>query len=145
MNYAINYKIVNGGYGASFPDFPDIELSAPTVEALEKQAYEALVEKLMSYMEAGIAVPVPVAIPNPSYMGLLPSVAPKVLLHNLVVKHNKSRSWVAAQMGVTRQVMTRLFNLRETTKVETIQNALNTLGYELLIQIQPTSSASSPI
>ncbi|EAM1616317.1 type II toxin-antitoxin system HicB family antitoxin [Salmonella enterica] len=137
MNYAINYKKAGRTYKGTFPDFPDITVTADTPEDLQAAAYDALIGKLMSYMENGVKVPLPLTEPNPSYVALLPSIVTKVLLHNLVVDHNKSRSWVASQMGVTRQVMTRLFNLRETTKVETIQNALDTLGYDMKITVEP--------
>ncbi|EHS7647120.1 type II toxin-antitoxin system HicB family antitoxin [Salmonella enterica] len=137
MNYAVKYTKSDDGYAATFPDFPGLEAKAATPEETQSAAYEALISKLMSFMENGLPVPLPQEKPNPAYISLLASVPPKILLHNLVVSQNKSRSWVAAQMGVTRQVMTRLFNLRESTKVETIQNALDTLGYEMFVTIEP--------
>lgn len=137
MNYAITYWKIAGGFKAQFLDFPELAVTASTPEEVQAQAYEALIGKLMSYMEAGNPVPVPVAEPNPAFVSLLPSITAKVLLHNLAVEQNRSRSWIASQMGVTRQVMTRLFNLRETTKVETIQNALDALGYQMQIDIAP--------
>lgn len=137
MNYAINYWKVEGGIKGQFLDFPELTVTASTPEEAEAQAYDVLIGKLVTYMEAGTRVPVPVEEPNPSYVALLPSIAAKVLLHNMAIEQNKSRSWIASQMGVTRQVMTRLFNLRETTKVETIQNALSALGYQMRIGIEP--------
>lgn len=137
MNYAITYRKTTSGFQGQFLDFPELLVKATDTESLQTKAYEALIEKLMSYMEAGQPVPLPVEPGNPSYISLLPSIAAKVLLHNLALEQNKSRSWIAGQMGVTRQVMTRLFNLRETTKVETIQNALDALGYQMDIQIAP--------
>ncbi|EDL8063689.1 hypothetical protein CTA21_16180 [Salmonella enterica] len=137
MNYAIKYWKTAGGIKGQFQDFPELSVTAATPEDAEAQAYDALIGKLMTYMEAGLKVPEPVAEPNPSYVALLPSITAKVLLHNLALDQNKSRSWIASQMGVTRQVMTRLFNLRETTKVETLQNALNALGYQMKIDVTP--------
>ncbi|EFO7976619.1 hypothetical protein H8U31_001329 [Salmonella enterica] len=137
MNYAISYTKSGREYVGCFLDFPDLTVTASTAEEVYAAAYWALIEKLMSYLESGIKAPLPEAEPNPSYISLLPSITAKVLLHNLVVEQNKSRSWVASQMGVTRQVMTRLFNLRETTKVETIQNAMDALGYDMIITVQP--------
>ncbi|EAM6792324.1 type II toxin-antitoxin system HicB family antitoxin [Salmonella enterica] len=137
MNYAINYKKTGRTLKGIFPDFPDVTVTAESPEEVQAAAYDALIGKLMTFMESGVRVPLPLTNPNPSYVSLLPSIVTKVLLHNLVVEHNKSRSWVATKMGVTRQVMTRLFNLRETTKVETIQNALDTLGYDMVITVEP--------
>ncbi|EDZ0839929.1 hypothetical protein GJ904_17800 [Salmonella enterica] len=142
MNYAIKYWKTADGIKWQFLDFPELSVTASTPEDPEAkdpeaQAYDALIGKLMTYMEAGLKVPEPVAEPNPSYVALLPSITAKVLLHNLALEQNKSRSWIASQMGVTRQVMTRLFNLRETTKVETLQNALNALGYQMKIDVTP--------
>lgn len=136
MNYAINYQKTGDGFKATFPDFPEVLVLSDTAEQLEADAYEALLTKLMMYMEAGQQIPLPQATGLAS-ISLLPSITAKVLLHNLAIEQNKSRSWIAAQMGVSRQVMTRLFNLRETTKVETIQNALNGMGYEMRITIEP--------
>ncbi|EPT1451924.1 type II toxin-antitoxin system HicB family antitoxin [Escherichia coli] len=136
MNYAITYWKVAGGFKGQFLDFPELSVTAQTTDEVQEMAYDALIGKLMACMDAG-RVPMPKQEPNPSYVALLPSIAAKVLLHNLALDQNKSRSWIASQMGVTRQVMTRLFNLRETTKVETIQNALNALGYQMQIAVTP--------
>lgn len=88
-------------------------------------------------------VPLPKTEPNPTSIDLLPSIDVKVQLHNLALSQYKNRSWIASEMGVTRQVMTRLFNLRETTKVETLNNALNALGYEMSISIFPKANKTS--
>ena len=138
MNYAINYWKVEGGIKGQFLDFPELTVTASTPDEAEKGAYDALIGKLMTYMETGARVPLPVAEPNPAFVALLPSIGAKILLHNMAIEQNKSRSWIASQMGVTRQVMTRLFNLRETTKVETISNALAALGYQMRIDIEPS-------
>ncbi|ECN9265211.1 type II toxin-antitoxin system HicB family antitoxin [Salmonella enterica] len=137
MNYAVNYSKTNNGYQATFPDFPGLEATATTAEGIQNEAYDALVTKLMSYMENGLIVPEPQAKPDPAYIALIACVPPKILLHNLAVSQNRSRSWIAGQMGVSRQMMTRLFNLRESTKVETIQSALDTLNYEMQVTIVP--------
>ncbi|EJG5414267.1 hypothetical protein NAD41_000868 [Salmonella enterica] len=137
MNYAINYSKSGDTYEATFPDFPHIHVTASSAEGIQVNAYEALIAELMSYMDTGRVAPVPQAEPNPSYMPLPPSLGPKILLHNLLVEQNKSRAWLSRQMGVSRQVMTRMFTLRETTKVETIQNGLDALGYEMVITVRP--------
>lgn len=136
MIYAVEYTKRGEKVVASFQDFPDITATGEP-ETIEATLYDQLIDKLMSYAEAGIAIPVPLAKPDPAGIELLPSIAAKVLLHNLAVSQNRSRSFIASQMGVTRQVMTRLFNLRETTKVETIQNALEGLNYRMVINIEP--------
>lgn len=137
MKYAVQYSKVKGGYKVEFPDFPGLEVTAETAESIETDAYDALIGKLMSYMEVGTQVPLPVNEPDPAYITLVASVPPKILLHNIAVSQNRSRSWIASQMGVSRQVMTRIFNLRESTKVETIQNALDPLGYDLSVTLEP--------
>ncbi|EMD0638857.1 hypothetical protein VPZ60_004273 [Salmonella enterica] len=136
MNYAVNFEKVGEGFKATYPDFPGVLVLADTPEQIETDAYDTLIDRLMMFMEAGQPVPLPQA-KGPSLVALLPSISAKILLHNLVLEQNRSRSWVAAQMGVSRQVMTRLFNLRETTKVETIQNALDAMGYQMHISIEP--------
>ncbi|EON2339033.1 type II toxin-antitoxin system HicB family antitoxin [Escherichia coli] len=137
MNYAVNYSKTKTGYQATFPDFPDIKVESTTADGIQVEAYDALISRLMSYMEAGQVVPEPQATPDPAYVELIACVPPKILLHNLAVSQNKTRSWIAGQMGVSRQMMTRLFNLRESTKVETIQSALDTLGYEMFVTVVP--------
>ncbi|EDY2030034.1 hypothetical protein GTB64_004476 [Salmonella enterica] len=137
MNYAVNYTKDGETYHATFPDFPDIQVTASSVAELESSAYDALAGHLMSFMESGLVVPHPLALPAPGYISLIPSATPKILLHNLLVAQNKSRAWLSRQMGVTRQMMTRMFNLREVTKVETLQQALDALGYDMYITIQP--------
>lgn len=137
LHYAINYTKVPEGIQANFLDFPGLSATAPDADTILDAAYSTLIDKLMNYMEAGVPVPLPEVEPDQFYVALLPSIVAKVLLHNMAVEQHRSRSWIASQMGVTRQVMTRLFNLRETTKVETIQNALDALGYEMNITIEP--------
>lgn len=140
MKYAISIQSCSGQYAGTFPDFPETLITATSAAELEKNAYDHLISVLMGYMEKGMPVPVPKAEPNPTSIDLLPSIDVKVQLHNLALSQYKNRSWIASEMGVTRQVMTRLFNLRETTKVETLNNALNALGYEMSISIAPKAN-----
>ncbi|MGC1000995.1 helix-turn-helix domain-containing protein, partial [Pantoea agglomerans] len=75
-------------------------------------------------------------IPEPSkvagdYVELPLSVEAKVIMLNAFVESNITQSDLAARMNVKKQEVTRLFDLKHSTKIDTIQKAVNSLGHRM--------------
>ena len=62
---------------------------------------------------------------------LPPSVVAKVLLLNTMIETNTHPADLARKLGVSRQEVSRLMDLRHTTKIDTVARALYALGRRL--------------
>lgn len=118
----------------SFPHVPEALTQGDSREEALEQALDALVTALEFYFEDNESIPVPgddeVSV---DYVELPASVAAKVLLLNAFVEARISQVDLAKRMGVKKQEVTRLFDLRHSTKIDTIQGALQALGKRLVL------------
>ncbi|HGK4675232.1 TPA: type II toxin-antitoxin system HicB family antitoxin [Kluyvera georgiana] len=134
MRYPVTLTPDSGGYVVSFPHVPEALTQGDSREEALEQALDALVTSLEFYFEDNESIPVPgddeVSV---DYVELPASVAAKVLLLNAFVEARISQVDLAKRMGVKKQEVTRLFDLRHSTKIDTIQGALQALGKRLVL------------
>jgi antitoxin HicB len=125
-----------GAFNVSFPDIPEaLTWGDSEAEALQ-HALEALETALDFYFEDGRSIPVP----SPRKRGqrmieLPPSTAATVLLHNELVRQKVRPAELAKRLGIPRQDMTRMLNLRHKTKIDTIAVAFHALGKRLEMSV----------
>jgi antitoxin HicB len=92
-------------------------------------AAEALELALDSYFETGRPVPAPSKPKRGQRMISLPlSVSAKVLLWNEMLRQQVKPAELARRLGITRQEVTRLTDIRHTTKIDAIAGAMSALG-----------------
>lgn len=80
----------------------------------------------------------PVPLPSQPRRGqavveLAPSVAAKVLLLNEMLRQKVRPAELARRIGITRQEVNRLTNLKHATKIDRIDAALRALGKRLYL------------
>ncbi len=118
----------------SFPDIPEaFTQGRDRAEAL-KAARDVLETAMDIYFEEHRAVPAPSKPKRgQAVVELPPSVAAKVLLLNEMLRQKIRPIELARRIGITRQEVNRLTNLRHATKIDRIDAALRALGKRLLL------------
>lgn len=131
MRYPVNLDLCDGGgYFVSFPDIPEALTQGETRDEALQNARDALVTAFEFYFEDNQKIPIPGSVSG-DYVEVPASVAAKILLLNAFVDSRLTRAELAARLGVKKQEVTRLFDLRHTTKIDRIQDALTALDKQL--------------
>lgn len=121
-----------GGFVVTFRDIPEaITQGDNEGEALE-MARDVLVTVMDFYFEDRRQVPAPSAAQQDERLIALPvSVSAKVLLLNAMLERQVRPADLARLMGIKPQEVTRLLDLGHSTKIDTVADALASLGLEL--------------
>lgn len=133
MRYPVNLsKAEEGGFLVEFPDIPEALTQGRTKQEALTNAFDALVTAFEFYFEDGDRIPEP-GIPTGDYIELPLSIEAKVLMLNAFIDSNISQTDLADRMNVKKQEVTRLFDLKHSTKIDTIQKAVNSLGRRMAL------------
>ena len=137
MRYpVIVHKEKAGGCWLSFPDVPGTYTNGTSVKDAMSHALDALETMFMYTFGTGEMIPLPSAPKRGQKLVELPvSVAAKVLLHNEMVRQKVRPINLAKRMGIPRQEITRMLNLRHNTKIDTTAQALAALGKRLELRV----------
>ena len=121
-----------GGFVISFRDIPEALTQGDSEEEAIAMARDALITAMDFYFEDKRRVPTPSAAKRGErYIELPPSVGSKVLLLNEMLGQKVSASELARRMGTIPQEVNRLIDLRYTTKIDRVAQALGALGKRL--------------
>jgi antitoxin HicB len=124
-----------GGFVVTFPDIPEAITQGDNINDALQHAADALESALDFYFEAGRRVPMPSRPKRGQRVVELPaSVSAKVLLLNEMIAQKMRPATLARRLRVTPQEVTRLIDLRHTTKIDGIAGALKALGKTLEIR-----------
>jgi antitoxin HicB len=119
----------------TFPDIPEANSQGDSVEDALEMAQDALETALDFYFDAGRPVPAP-SRPKRGQrtVALRTSVAAKVLLLNEMAAQKIRPAELARRLKVTPQEVTRLTDLRHTSRIDSIAGALKALGKTMEIR-----------
>ena len=124
-----------GGFVVTFPDIPEAITQGDDYDSALESGLDALITSLDFYFEDGRAVPVPSRIKRGyAAVELPPSVVAKVLLLNTMLADKVRPVDLARRLGVTKQEVNRLLDLRHATKIDAVAHALRALGKNLELQ-----------
>lgn len=99
-------------------------------------AQDVLLSSMDFYFEDGRPVPPPSpALPSKRLIALPLSVSAKVLLLNELHAQGVRPAELARRMGVKPQEVTRVLDLKRSTKIDTVAAALAALGRELDLSV----------
>lgn len=113
----------------SFPDVPEGHSNGIGRKDALAMAADALVTAISFYFDRSQAVPLPSKPKAGQQTVALPlSVSAKVLLWNEMIRQNVKPAELARRMGISRQAAQRLTDIRHTTKIDTIAEAMEALG-----------------
>ena len=126
----------DGGFVVTFVDIPEAITQGDTEAEALTAAKEALESALDFYFEDKRAVPMPSKAKRGQNVIELPaSLSAKVLLLNEMVTQDVRPAELARRLNTTPQEVTRLTNVRHTTRIDGIAAALQALGKHLDIRV----------
>jgi antitoxin HicB len=136
LSYPANFEPAEeGGFVVTFPDIPEAITQGEELEDTMRHAADVLESALDYYLEAERPIPTASKPKRGQYMVELPaSVSAKVLLLNEMNAQKIRPAELARRLQVTPQEVTRLINLRHTSKIDGIAVALKALGKTLEIR-----------
>jgi antitoxin HicB len=135
MRYPINIKADGKFFLVTFPDIPEAITQGQTPEEARTAAASALETALDFYFEGYCVVPPPSRVKKGQESVELPtSVAAKVLLLNEMIRQKVRPAELARRLHTTPQEVNRLTNIRHTSRIDGIANAMKALGKTLEVR-----------
>lgn len=134
MRYPVNLEPDSGGFFVSFPDIPEALTQGDSRADALSMALDALVTAFEFYFEDNRKVPLPSEVIG-EFVDVPLSVASKVLMLNAFIDSSLTQTELANRMGVKKQEITRLFDLKHATKIDAVQKAMRVLGKRLEFQV----------
>ena len=126
----------DGGFVVTFVDIPEAITQGDTEAEALAAAKDALESALDFYFEDKRAVPAPSKAKRGQNVIELPaSLSAKVLLLNEMVTQDVRPAELARRLNTTPQEVTRLTNIRHTTRIDGIAAALQALGKHLDMRV----------
>jgi len=120
------------GFLVQFPDIPEAITYGATREEALQLAKDALLTALEFYFEDLREVPKPAPVGlGEDFVELPPSIAVKVQLLNEMVHQRIKQVDLAKRMQVSPTQVNRMVNLRQATKIDTLNEAFKALGKRL--------------
>lgn len=140
LNFTYPVKVQSnneGGFIATFPDVPEANTEAWSMEQLKTNAQDALITSIDFYIEDHRHFPSPSKVKNGNMAIELPaSIATKIVLLNLMVSLNIRPVDLARKMKIKPQEVNRIIDVHHATKIDTIQKAIKVLGKELVFALK---------
>ncbi len=132
--YPVQIREDGNRFIATFRDIPEALTGGSTVEETLNLAKDALVTVMDFYFDDKRTVPLPSNPLDQELLVSLPlSLTAKILLLNEMISQNVRPTFLAKKLGVTKQEVNRLTNLKHQTKIDTIADAMLELGKKLTL------------
>jgi len=136
MRYPVKLKPDSGGFVVTFPDVPGAITEGDSKAEALHHALDALETIFMYVFGTGEKIPLPSPVKRgQNWIEVPPGVVAKILLHNEMVRQKVRPIELARRMGVPRQEVTRVLNLKHNTKIDTTAQALAALGKRLELRV----------
>ena len=136
MKYPATFTAEGDRFVVTFRDIPEaITQGDDDADALF-MAKDVLIASMEVYFDEKRPVPPPSApLAGDRLIALPASIAVKVLLLNQMLEQNIIPSELARRMDTTRQEVNRLIDLKHTTRIDRIEDAMAALGRELELSV----------
>jgi antitoxin HicB len=125
-----------GGFVVTFRDIPEAITQGDTEEEALAMATEVLALAMEVYFDESRSVPMPSHPKRGDRLINLPlSMSAKVMLLNEMLAQKVRPAELARRLETTPQEVNRLIDLRHTTKIDRIAQAMSALGREFDLQV----------
>ena len=132
MKYPAKFLPDTGGFVVTFRDIPEAITQGDDEADAIFMAKDVLLSSMDFYFDDKRKIPLPSAAePGERLIPLPASVAAKVLLLNEMIEQKVGPSELARMTDATPQAVNRLIDLKHTTKIDKIEEALDALGKRL--------------
>ena len=133
FNFACHFlNVEDGSQIIKCRDLPELLSWPENGETLEQWSRYAVMDCILFRMKDGEIIPSASKAESGEYVvRLSASVEAKIHLHNTMVEQGVSRVALSKLTGLTLPEVSRLLNINQPTKIDTVVSALNHLGKDL--------------
>jgi antitoxin HicB len=136
LRYPAVFEPDGDGFVVTFRDIPEAITQGDTLDEARSMAADALLTAMDFYFEDKRPVPAPSKEKKGEELIALPaSVSAKILLLNELLAQGIGSSELARRLGTSPQAVNRIVDLKHSTKIDTISEALEALGRHLKITV----------
>ncbi|MEO3988206.1 type II toxin-antitoxin system HicB family antitoxin [Plesiomonas shigelloides] len=132
LEQILRYPVVitkdEDGFLATFPDIPEAITGHDDHKSTLAMALDALLTAFEFYFEDERIVPMPSAVEGCDFVEVPISIWAKILVLNAMVENELSQTELANMMGIRKQEMQRIINLKHATKIDTLAAAMKAMG-----------------
>ena len=132
----VSFDDESGEYEISYRDFSDLYSSALTEDDIELEAKDGLTAFIAEQIEARIPIPAPSPAEASEITIHLPVLTClKIALHNAMINTGTRKVDLARKLNQKGPQIDRLLDVEHASKVETLEQALYLLGYEVSVSV----------
>lgn len=132
----VSFDDETGEYEISYRDFTDLYSTALTEDDVELEAKDGLTAYIADLIESRIPVPGPSPAETDDITVHLPVLTClKIALHNAMINTGTRKVDLARKLNQKGPQIDRLLDVEHASKVETLEQALYLLGYEVSVSI----------
>lgn len=134
--YPARVRTSEAGFIVTFRDIPEANTEGKSESKALSLAADALAVAMEFYFEDEREVPLPSAARRGEALVSLPSsLSAKVLLLNEMLRQSITPAELARKLHTSPQAVNRIVDLHHTTKIDTIAEALASMGRRLVLSV----------
>ncbi|EST59073.1 hypothetical protein I5E97_04645 [Proteus hauseri] len=123
-------------YEITYRDFDNIHAVAYTEDDIELEASDILHVGLEEFIASKLPIPAPSNAQPGDFIVYLPLISClKIALHNAMLETKTKKSDLARKMNLTSAQIERLLEINQTSKVDSLEQALYLLGYAISVSV----------
>lgn len=123
-------------YEITYRDFDNIHAVAYTKDDIELEASDILHVGLEEFIASKQPIPAPSQAQPGDFIVYLPLISClKIALHNAMLETKTKKSDLARKMNLTSAQIERLLEINQTSKVDSLEQALYLLGYAISVSV----------
>lgn len=123
-------------YEITYRDFDNIHAVAYTEDDIELEASDILHVGLEEFVASKLPIPAPSKAQAGDFIVYLPLISClKIALHNAMLETKTKKSDLARKMNLTSAQIERLLEINQTSKIDSLEQALYLLGYAISVSV----------
>ncbi|MEM5719974.1 hypothetical protein AAGC89_15920 [Proteus mirabilis] len=123
-------------YEITYRDFDNIHAVAYTEDDIELEASDILHVGLEEFISSKMPIPMPSEPQSGDFIVYLPPISClKIALHNAMLTTKTKKADLARKMNLNSAQIERLLDINQTSKIDSLKQALYLLGYHIAISV----------
>ena len=123
-------------YEITYRDFDNIPAVAYTEDDIELEASDILHVGLEEFISSKMPIPMPSEPQSGDFIVYLPPISClKIALHNAMLTTKTKKADLARKMNLNSAQIERLLDINQTSKIDSLEQALYLLGYHIAISV----------
>lgn len=123
-------------YEITYRDFDNIHAVAYTEDDIELEASDILHVGLEEFISSKMSIPMPSEPQSGDFIVYLPPISClKIALHNAMLTTKTKKADLARKMNLNSAQIERLLDINQTSKIDSLEQALYLLGYHIAISV----------